>query len=39
MKDVTTLCNLFHEVIEWVGAENVVHIVLDNETNYVTVVN
>ncbi|KAH1111209.1 hypothetical protein GYH30_009831 [Glycine max] len=37
MKDVTTLCNLFHEVIEWVGAENVVHIVLDNETNYVTV--
>ncbi|PKA59092.1 hypothetical protein AXF42_Ash001185 [Apostasia shenzhenica] len=29
-----TLCNLFIEIIEIVGPNNVVHIVTDNESNY-----
>ena len=28
---------LFNEVIEWVGPLNVVHVVIDNATNYVVV--
>ena len=35
MKDAKTLWNLFCEVIQWVGAENVVHIVTNNAANYV----
>jgi hypothetical protein len=35
VKDAEMLCNLFCEVIEWVGHENVVHVVTDNAANYV----
>lgn len=37
MKDTQTLCNLFSEVIEWVGPANVVHIVTDNAANFAVV--
>ena len=30
MNDATNLFNLFDEIIEWVGPNNVVHIVIDN---------
>ncbi|XP_057452499.1 uncharacterized protein LOC130744326 [Lotus japonicus] len=30
VKDAGTLCNLFSEVIDWVGPANVVHVVTDN---------
>lgn len=33
-KDATTLCALFTEVVEWVGANNVVQFVTDNAANY-----
>lgn len=29
------LCNMFPEVIEWVGHENVVHVVTNNTANYI----
>ncbi|CAN0902436.1 hypothetical protein LINGRAHAP2_LOCUS21967 [Linum grandiflorum] len=32
--DVDRLFKLFSEVIDWVGAENVVHVVTDNAANY-----
>ncbi|PNX78135.1 DNA binding protein, partial [Trifolium pratense] len=35
VKDAQMLCNLFSEVIDWVGHKNVVHIVTDNAANYV----
>ena len=35
MSDATNLFNLFDEIIEWVGPNNVVHIVIDNVANYV----
>ncbi|XP_039134542.1 uncharacterized protein LOC120271927 [Dioscorea cayenensis subsp. rotundata] len=35
LKDATNLCNLFMEIIEWVGPDNVVHLVTDNASNYV----
>ncbi|KAK7302346.1 hypothetical protein RJT34_13233 [Clitoria ternatea] len=35
VKDAQTLCDMFAEVIEWVGPANVVHIVTDNTANYV----
>ncbi|PNY02045.1 hypothetical protein L195_g025349 [Trifolium pratense] len=35
VKDAQMLCNLFSEVIEWVGYKNVVHVVMDNAANYV----
>ncbi|XP_039118856.1 uncharacterized protein LOC120254989 [Dioscorea cayenensis subsp. rotundata] len=35
LKDATNLCNLFMEIIEWVGLDNVVHLVTDNVSNYV----
>ena len=35
VKDANNLFLLFDEVIEWVGQLNVVHIVIDNATNYV----
>ncbi|KAE8719669.1 peroxisome bioproteinsis protein 12 [Hibiscus syriacus] len=35
IKDAKTLCGLFSEVVEWVGAEHIVHIVTDNAANYV----
>ena len=34
VKDVKTLCDMFLEVIKWVGPENVVHVVTDNAVNY-----
>ena len=37
VKDATNLFQLFDEVIEWVGPLDVVHIVIDNATNYVAV--
>ncbi|XP_039133224.1 uncharacterized protein LOC120270272 [Dioscorea cayenensis subsp. rotundata] len=37
LKDATNLCNLFIEIIEWVGPDNVVHLVTDNASNYVVV--
>ena len=37
VKDATNLFMLFDEVIEWVGPLNIVYIVTDNATNYVTV--
>ena len=37
VKDATNLFQLFGKVIEWVGQLNVVHIVIDNVTNYVVV--
>ncbi|XP_025702860.1 uncharacterized protein [Arachis hypogaea] len=30
-----SLCDLFSEVIEWIGPDNVVHVVTDNAANYV----
>ncbi|XP_019432160.1 PREDICTED: uncharacterized protein LOC109339202 [Lupinus angustifolius] len=33
-KDVKTLCNLFIELVEFVGVNNVVHLVTDNAENY-----
>ncbi|MCH96231.1 hypothetical protein A2U01_0017214, partial [Trifolium medium] len=35
VKDAQMLCNLFSEVIDWVGHENVAHVVTDNAANYV----
>ncbi|XP_028786305.1 uncharacterized protein LOC114742194 [Neltuma alba] len=35
VKDAKTLLSLFCEVIEWVGPENLVHVVTDNAANYV----
>ncbi|XP_039128888.1 uncharacterized protein LOC120265020 [Dioscorea cayenensis subsp. rotundata] len=35
LKDATNLFNLFMEIIEWVGPDNVVHLVTDNASNYV----
>ena len=37
IKNASTLCNLFVEVIEWVGSNNIVHLVTDNAANYVAV--
>ena len=37
VKNATNLFLLFDEVIEWVGPLNVVHVVIDNATNYVDV--
>ena len=37
VKDATNLFRLFNEVIEWVGPLVVVHVVIDNATNYVPI--
>ena len=37
VKDATNLFRLFNEVIEWVGPLVVVHLVIDNATNYVPI--
>jgi len=34
VKDAQTLCNLFVELVEFAGPNNVVHIVTDNAANY-----
>ncbi|KAF1866008.1 hypothetical protein Lal_00041706 [Lupinus albus] len=34
VKDARTLCNLFIELVEFVGVTNVVHLVTDNAANY-----
>ncbi|PKU60770.1 hypothetical protein MA16_Dca024946 [Dendrobium catenatum] len=31
IKDATTLCLLFTDIVEWVGPENIVHFITDNE--------
>ncbi|XP_039128915.1 uncharacterized protein LOC120265061 [Dioscorea cayenensis subsp. rotundata] len=31
LKDATNLCNLFMEIIEWVGQDNVVHLILEKK--------
>lgn len=33
-KDAMNLCNLFTDIIEWVGLANVVHLVTNNARNY-----
>ncbi|XP_057746591.1 uncharacterized protein LOC130965846 [Arachis stenosperma] len=35
VKNASSLCDLFSEVIEWIGPDNVVHVVTDNTANYV----
>ncbi|XP_057745498.1 uncharacterized protein LOC130963392 [Arachis stenosperma] len=35
VKNASHLCNLFSEVIEWIGPNNIVHVVTDNAVNYV----
>ncbi|XP_057755510.1 uncharacterized protein LOC130974668 [Arachis stenosperma] len=35
VKNASSLCDLFSEVIEWIGPDNVVHVVIDNAANYV----
>ncbi|XP_025634499.1 uncharacterized protein [Arachis hypogaea] len=35
VKNASHLCNLFSEVIEWIGSNDIVHIVTDNVANYV----
>ncbi|RYR59206.1 hypothetical protein Ahy_A05g025039 [Arachis hypogaea] len=35
VKNASSLCDLFSEVIEWIGFDNVVHVVTDNAANYV----
>lgn len=32
--DAQLLCNLFSEIVDMVGASNVVHLVTDNESNF-----
>ncbi|KAI0495898.1 hypothetical protein KFK09_022205 [Dendrobium nobile] len=34
IKDATTLCSLFTDIVEWVGPENIVHFITDNAANY-----
>ncbi|KZV25453.1 hypothetical protein F511_17231 [Dorcoceras hygrometricum] len=34
VKDATTICKLFVELVEWVGSKNVIHLVIDNGANY-----
>ncbi|KZV50712.1 hypothetical protein F511_19624 [Dorcoceras hygrometricum] len=34
VKDATTICKLFVELVEWVGSKNVIHLVTDNGANY-----
>ncbi|XP_020963772.1 uncharacterized protein LOC107610503 [Arachis ipaensis] len=35
VKNASSLCDLFSEVIEWIGPDNIVHVVTDNAANYV----
>ncbi|XP_025640666.1 uncharacterized protein [Arachis hypogaea] len=35
VKNASHLCTLFSEVIEWIGPNNIVHVVTDNAANYV----
>ncbi|KAK9993540.1 hypothetical protein SO802_023243 [Lithocarpus litseifolius] len=35
VKDAINLSNLFDEIVNWVGPANIVHLVIDNTTNYV----
>ncbi|XP_025627817.1 uncharacterized protein [Arachis hypogaea] len=35
VKNASSLCDLFSEMIEWIGPDNVVHVVTDNAANYV----
>ncbi|XP_057723873.1 uncharacterized protein LOC130939816 [Arachis stenosperma] len=35
VKNASSLCDLFSEVIEWIGPDNVIHVVTDNAANYV----
>ncbi|XLT06183.1 hypothetical protein HN51_044932, partial [Arachis hypogaea] len=35
VKNASSLCDLFSEVIKWIGPDNIVHVVTDNAANYV----
>ncbi|XP_052116655.1 uncharacterized protein LOC110279737 [Arachis duranensis] len=35
VKYASHLCNLFSEVIEWIGPNNIVHVATDNTANYI----
>ncbi|XP_020967722.1 uncharacterized protein LOC110266964 [Arachis ipaensis] len=35
VKNASSLCDLFSEVIEWIGPDNIVHVVTDNAANYI----
>ncbi|XP_065619291.1 uncharacterized protein LOC136063198 [Quercus suber] len=35
VKDVINLSNLSDEIVDWVGPANIVHLIIDNVTNYV----
>ncbi|XP_025625509.1 uncharacterized protein [Arachis hypogaea] len=35
VKNASSLCDLFSEVIEWIGSDNIVHVVTNNAANYV----
>ncbi|XP_057740342.1 uncharacterized protein LOC130957503 [Arachis stenosperma] len=35
VKNASSLCDLFSEVIEWIGPDNIVHVVTNNAANYV----
>ncbi|XP_025628564.1 uncharacterized protein [Arachis hypogaea] len=37
VKNASSLCDLFSEVIEWIGPDNIVHVVTDNVANYVAI--
>ncbi|XP_050222873.1 uncharacterized protein LOC126672970 [Mercurialis annua] len=34
VKDASALCNLFVELVQWVGPSNVIHLITDNGANY-----
>ncbi|XP_072071859.1 uncharacterized protein [Arachis hypogaea] len=35
VKNASSLSHLFSEVIEWIGSNNIIHVVTDNAANYV----
>ncbi|XP_016178370.1 uncharacterized protein LOC107620760 [Arachis ipaensis] len=35
VKNASSLCDLFSEVIEWIGPDNIVHVVTNNAANYI----
>ncbi|KAI3443934.1 hypothetical protein Pfo_000599 [Paulownia fortunei] len=34
VKNASTICNLFIELVQWVGPSNVIHLITDNGANY-----
>ncbi|KZV41882.1 hypothetical protein F511_34532 [Dorcoceras hygrometricum] len=37
VKGATTICKLFVESVEWVGSNNVIHLVTDKWANYIAI--